>query len=188
MVVTSSTDSVGTRRRVIVGEVRAGGRLDKAAPSADGKKKNTQKTDSMIKKNTPEGTQYNMGKTTTHTAKTESVHTGLSLSCPPDPPPPPPPPQHTHCTDRHWDRLTLTHTHTGDTHRPTISPIPITISLSSSPSGLALAPRHKMCARRTHSSTDRDSLSLTHTNSKHWFTTSFLQPLPYLVTPQGPEN
>ena len=25
-------------------------------------------------------------------------------------------------------------------------------------------------------------------NSKHWFTTSFLQPLPYLVTPQGPEN
>ena len=28
----------------------------------------------------------------------------------------------------------------------------------------------------------------THTNSKHWFTTSFLQPLPYLVTPQVPEN
>ena len=26
------------------------------------------------------------------------------------------------------------------------------------------------------------------TNSKHWFTTSFLQPLPYLVTPRGPEN
>ena len=26
------------------------------------------------------------------------------------------------------------------------------------------------------------------TNSKHRFTTSFLQPLPYLVTPQGPEN
>ena len=26
------------------------------------------------------------------------------------------------------------------------------------------------------------------TNSKHWFTTSFLQPLRYLVTPQGPEN
>ena len=26
------------------------------------------------------------------------------------------------------------------------------------------------------------------TNSKHWFTTSFLQPLPYLVTPQGSEN
>ena len=25
-------------------------------------------------------------------------------------------------------------------------------------------------------------------NSKHWFTTSFLQPLPYLVTPYGPEN
>ena len=25
-------------------------------------------------------------------------------------------------------------------------------------------------------------------NSKQWFTTSFLQPLPYLVTPQGPEN
>ena len=25
-------------------------------------------------------------------------------------------------------------------------------------------------------------------NSKHWFTTSFLQPLAYLVTPQGPEN
>ena len=25
-------------------------------------------------------------------------------------------------------------------------------------------------------------------NSKHWFTTSFQQPLPYLVTPQGPEN
>ena len=25
-------------------------------------------------------------------------------------------------------------------------------------------------------------------NSKHWFTTSFLQPLPYLVMPQGPEN
>ena len=36
------------------------------------------------------------------------------------------------------------------------------------------------------------SLSLSHThthpNSKHWFTTSFLQPLPYLVTPYGPEN
>ena len=25
-------------------------------------------------------------------------------------------------------------------------------------------------------------------NSKHWFTTSFLQPLPYLVTSQVPEN
>ena len=25
-------------------------------------------------------------------------------------------------------------------------------------------------------------------NSKHWFTTSFLQPLPCLVTPTGPEN
>ena len=25
-------------------------------------------------------------------------------------------------------------------------------------------------------------------DSKYWFTTSFLQPLPYLVTPQGPEN
>ena len=25
-------------------------------------------------------------------------------------------------------------------------------------------------------------------NSRHWFTTSFLQPLPYLVTPLGPEN
>ena len=25
-------------------------------------------------------------------------------------------------------------------------------------------------------------------NSKHWFTTFFLQPLPYLVTPQGQEN
>ena len=25
-------------------------------------------------------------------------------------------------------------------------------------------------------------------NSKHWFTTSFLQPLPYLFTPQVPEN
>ena len=25
-------------------------------------------------------------------------------------------------------------------------------------------------------------------NSKHWFTTAFLQPLPYLVTPQVPEN
>ena len=25
-------------------------------------------------------------------------------------------------------------------------------------------------------------------NSKHWFTTYFLQPLPYLVTPWGPEN
>ena len=27
-----------------------------------------------------------------------------------------------------------------------------------------------------------------HPNSKHWFTTSFLQPLPYLITPLGPEN
>jgi len=25
-------------------------------------------------------------------------------------------------------------------------------------------------------------------NSKHWFTIFFLQPLPYLVTPSGPEN
>ena len=25
-------------------------------------------------------------------------------------------------------------------------------------------------------------------NSRPWFTTSFLQPLPYLVTPEGPEN
>ena len=32
------------------------------------------------------------------------------------------------------------------------------------------------------------SWSRFHPNSKHWFTTSFLQPLPYLVTPQGPEN
>ena len=30
--------------------------------------------------------------------------------------------------------------------------------------------------------------ALVDPNSKHWFTTSFLQPLPYLVTPQGPEN
>ena len=27
------------------------------------------------------------------------------------------------------------------------------------------------------------TLSQEETNSKHWFTTSFLQPLPYLVTP-----
>ena len=27
-----------------------------------------------------------------------------------------------------------------------------------------------------------------HANSKHWFTKPFVQPLPYLVTPQGPEN
>ena len=26
------------------------------------------------------------------------------------------------------------------------------------------------------------------TNSKHWFTTSFLQPQPYLVTPKDPQN
>ena len=30
--------------------------------------------------------------------------------------------------------------------------------------------------------------SYRYPDSKHWFTTSFLQPLPYLVTPQGPEN
>ena len=30
--------------------------------------------------------------------------------------------------------------------------------------------------------------SLLCPNSKHWFTTSFLQPLPYLVTSQVPEN
>ena len=30
--------------------------------------------------------------------------------------------------------------------------------------------------------------TISNANSKHWFTTSFLQPLPYLVTPQGPEN
>ena len=30
--------------------------------------------------------------------------------------------------------------------------------------------------------------SASNTNSKHWFMTFFLQPLPYLVTPQGPEN
>ena len=29
---------------------------------------------------------------------------------------------------------------------------------------------------------------MSDSNSKHRFTTSFLQPLPYLVTPQGPEN
>ena len=29
---------------------------------------------------------------------------------------------------------------------------------------------------------------LSYPNSRHWFTTSFLQPLPYLVTPSGPEN
>ena len=31
-------------------------------------------------------------------------------------------------------------------------------------------------------------VTLSDPNSKHWFTTSFLQPLPYLVTPQVPEN
>ena len=30
--------------------------------------------------------------------------------------------------------------------------------------------------------------SVSYTNSKHWFTISFLQPLPYLVTPLGPEK
>ena len=34
------------------------------------------------------------------------------------------------------------------------------------------------------------SVNVCHTvaNSKHWFTISVLQPLPYLVTPSGPEN
>ena len=32
------------------------------------------------------------------------------------------------------------------------------------------------------------SKSYWYPDSKHWFTTSFLQPLPYLVTPLGPEN
>ena len=31
-------------------------------------------------------------------------------------------------------------------------------------------------------------VALREPNSKHWFTTSFRQPLPYLVTPQGPEK
>ena len=43
-----------------------------------------------------------------------------------------------------------------------------------------------------HSPSPTTSNALRYTtaspNSKHWFTTSFLQPLPYLVTPQGPEN
>ena len=30
--------------------------------------------------------------------------------------------------------------------------------------------------------------TLQDANSKHWFTKCFLQPLPYLVTPQDPEN
>ena len=36
--------------------------------------------------------------------------------------------------------------------------------------------------------TDRATHSVLDSDSKHWYTTSFLQPLPYLVTPQGPEN
>ena len=66
------------------------------------------------------------------------------------------------------------HQHRRHQHRPVIVPIiniivPITIKVS--------LQRH-----RTHYPTS-------HTpNSKHWFTTSFHKPLPYLVTPWVPEN
>ena len=33
-----------------------------------------------------------------------------------------------------------------------------------------------------------DYVCMCDSNSRHWFTTSFLQPLPYLVTSWGPEN
>ena len=36
--------------------------------------------------------------------------------------------------------------------------------------------------------THRGRMSSYTANSKHWFATSFLQPLPYLVTSSGPEN
>ena len=44
---------------------------------------------------------------------------------------------------------------------------------------------------RTHTHTQSDTHltpSRRRPNSRHWLTTSFLQPLPYVVTPQGPEN
>ena len=45
-------------------------------------------------------------------------------------------------------------------------------------------------ARLHQCNTARFSISATRldSNSKRWFTTTFLQPLPYLVTPLGPEN
>ena len=44
--------------------------------------------------------------------------------------------------------------------------------------------RHIYIAR----SSETMRYSVVQSNAKHWFTPSFLQPLPYLVTPQGPEN
>ena len=43
---------------------------------------------------------------------------------------------------------------------------------------------HKHRQAGSHAGTQAGS----RRNCKHWFTTSFLQPLPYLATPQGPEN
>ena len=47
--------------------------------------------------------------------------------------------------------------------------------------GQFTAPPWPRCERGAHRHGTRG-----RANSKHWFTTSFLQPLPYLVTPQGP--
>ena len=47
---------------------------------------------------------------------------------------------------------------------------------------------HRFPAPFPSNSACLNSLRHYEPNSKHWFTTSFLQPLPYLVTPQGQEN
>ena len=47
---------------------------------------------------------------------------------------------------------------------------------------------HTLTHTNTHANTQTHTCTHTHTNSKHWFTTSFLQPLPYLVTSYVAEN
>ena len=56
--------------------------------------------------------------------------------------------------------------------------------------GLGAAPHVGDALSGQHLSGPHNKLHSSHaaTNSKHWFTTSFLQTLPYLVTPSGPEN
>ena len=59
----------------------------------------------------------------------------------------------------------------------------IDAALSAATQRLALQHRH-----RTREAPSADAQTGFAANSKHWFTTSFLQPLPYLVTPRVPEK
>ena len=60
---------------------------------------------------------------------------------------------------------------------------PSAATAASGPSRGTVSAGRKKRARREAAETYARDYAAAESNSKHWFTTSFLQPLPYLVTP-----